>query len=440
MASGRSTSTSQLPAQARRRAEQLIELYEREAYRTYNLALRITGEEGAAARATESAFLRHVASGSTASENERTRLDKATVTTALAEAPRTPQLAGDADPLPKAMAALIPSQRAIIALLSFDQNPQAIAAAIGAPPHTAQSLVTRARESLATELQIEADFVDKRLGEWSLAEPPAGIWERLYPKAHRLLAEREGTPPTQDKATRPGKTKRSGSALATRVFEESPRARRRFAGGLGGRGSTWAFRAAVLAIILVPAAVVALASSGDKGRDNVALSAEGGAVPGTAEYAEDPSHSEGGTTYEALTPKELDQLRLQELEELREYSQAQADKSLSSGERSNAEAEAQELLELARQRLAEAERREQQVAAQEQQQQQQQNPPATPPPGTGTTTTTPVPGTTPTPTPVAPTSKKKKKKRKKGQTTTPPPDSVSSCLFDPDSGQYICPQ
>jgi hypothetical protein len=285
---------------------------------------------------------------------------------------------------------------------------------MGAPPHTADSLVSKAREGLATELQIDQDFVDQRLREWVWAEPPAGIWESLYPQAHRLLAERETGTSVPEKTG-----KGSRSALAGRLIEGSPGFRRRFTGGFRGRGGVWAFRGAVLAIILVPAAAVALTSGG--GDENVALSAPG--APAGSAAAGEAGESEDGTSYDALSPKELDQLRLQELDELQQASEEQDDKSLSAGERSDAEARAQELLEVARERLAEAERREQQVEAQE------QKPPATdpattPPPATGTT----------------PATGKKKKKRKKGQAAPPTSGSIDECLFSPDTGTYICPE
>ncbi|MGH2957847.1 MAG: RNA polymerase sigma factor [Solirubrobacterales bacterium] len=416
MAKTGATSASKLPPKARRRAERLTELYEREAYRIYNLALRITCDRPAAERATESAFLRHVASNPTGSEDEQGGLLPETVSAALTEAPRHPAKADAEEPLIGATVALSPSQRAIIALISLDQaSPEAIAAATGTSPEAANTVMASARERLAAELGVGVEDVDERLAGWLWAEPPRPIWEGLYPKAHRLLAEREtATEPSEE----PG---RSGSALATRLFDRSPGIRGRLGGGLSRRGGVWAFRAAVLAIILVPAAVVALTRSGDQGNDNVALSAAGG--PGqSAATGGEPTETEGGTTYDALSPKELDQLRLKELDDLRRFSQQQADQSLSAGERSDAEARAERLLAMARERLAEADRREQAVAERE----KKAKAPA------ATTPAEPAP---------APTGGKKRKKKKRETTTTPQEGtSVSDCLFNPQSGTYICPE
>ncbi len=450
MAKRTRTRATNLPAAAKRREQNLIELYEREAYRTYNVALRTTCDHAAAARATEGAFLRHLAAEE-AVDGEKAALLQHTVAAALVEAPRSP-----AKPAPtqrkrrsaeerllEAAASLPPSERAAIALNSVgERTARSIATATGTTEKAAANLVGEARKSFAKALGIAADRLGPKLRDWPWLEPPAEVWDSLYPRAHRLLAERERSVGSTTRRMRrlramgklPSRKTRvpsrhatpSPSPLATRLMEETPRLGTRFGKPLSGPGGVWAFRAAVLVIILTPAAIVALIGTSGKGGGDVALSAGGGTVPGvTVTTGEDgEAKSEGGSTYEALTAKELDQLRLEELEALREYSQAQTDRTLSADERVAAAENAEQLLALARQRLAEAERREQALEEREKKQGQQ----------------TLEPPSSSTPTPTTTGKKKKKNGKKKGdqEDATAPVDLQEECLMNPD-GTLICP-
>jgi hypothetical protein len=449
------TSPSQLPASARRRAEPLVKLYEREAYRIYNLALRITCDREAAARATETAFLRHVAARGVEAEGDGASLVEQTVGAARALAPRSKGATGlgKEDALLEAASSLGPPERAAIALISVGtSSAKGIAAAMGTTEQVAESLVKEAKRSFGSQIGVAGTRIGPKLRDWTWAEPPEEIWESVYPQAQRVLVEREragteapstsntgeasGKPTAKRKPGPKGKAKARrrpparaarDSALLSRLLRDAPRLPSRIGHRLSGRVGIWAFRISVLVIILTPAAVIALASTGGKSGSTLALSApgpSGSAVAGSADT------SQGGSTYNALTPKELDQLRLRELDQLREYSQQQADQSLSASQRSDAADKAQQLLALARQRLAAVEQREQQVAAKEQQQSQAKPAPAA----------TPAPQPAPAPAPAAPTGKKKKKHKKKQAATQPSGNSLDNCLFNPDTGTYICPE
>jgi hypothetical protein len=455
MSASPTTSPSQLPASARRRAEPLVKLYEREAYRIYNLALRIACDRAAAARATETAFLRHVAARGVEGEGDGDSLVEQTVGAARALAPRSkaPAGNGEEDALLVAASSLAPPERAAIALISVGTSSvKGIAAAMGTTEQVAESLVKEARGSFGSQIGVAGTRIGPKLRDWTWAEPPDEIWESVYPQAQRLLVEREkaGTAVTAGKnevrtngkpAAKTSKARKSAkarrrrpersardSALASRLLRDAPSLPSRIGHGLSGRLGVWAFRIAVLVIILTPAAVIALASTGGKsGSTGLALSGPGlagSAATGSADT------SQGGSTYNALTPKELDQLRLRELDQLREYSQQQADQSLSASQRSAAADKAEQLLALARQRLAAVEQREQQVAAKEQQQPQAKPAPAA----------TPAPQPAPGPAPATNTGKKKKKHKKKQAATQPSGNSLDNCLFNPDTGTYICPE
>jgi hypothetical protein len=449
------TSPSRLPASARKRAERLVKLYEREAYRIYNLALRITCNRAAAARATETAFLRYVAQTGGDEESKGASLIEQTVGAARALAPRAKVVErGGENPLLEAAGTLAPAERAAIALISVGTSSvKGIAAAMGTTEEVAEPLIKGAKSSFASEIDVPGNRLGPKLRDWIWAEPPEEIWESVYPQAQRLLVEREkagtdepaaatngkakGKPAAKAHRATKGKAKARrrpraraarDSALVSRLLRDAPRLPSRIGHRFSARVGIWAFRISVLIIILTPAAVIALASTGGKSGSTLALSAPGQAGSAIAGSADT---SQGGSTYNALTPKELDQLRLRELDQLREYSQQQADQSLSASQRSDAAQKAQQLLALARQRLASVEQREQQVAAKEQQQSQAKPPPAP--------AATPTPAPAPAPTTTTP-PKKKKKHKKKPAATQPSGNSLDNCLFNPDTGTYICPE
>jgi hypothetical protein len=422
------TGSPNLPEKAQRRAKRLVELYEREAYTIYNLSLRTTADPPAAGRVTETAFLRYIASTATAADSDspaeqRKGLLKEAVAAALAEAPgrpakEKPKRGSDDERLLRANAALPGPERASVALISIGETgASAIAAATETTPKAATALAKQARQSFADRAGIPVGKLTASLRDWPWAEPPAEVWESLYPQAERLLAEIEAPAAKRRKAAG---SKQAPTPLASRALRGPGLAGLR--ARLSGTAGIWAFRAGVLAVVLLPAAIVAMTGSGGNPSTSVALSAAGDGSA-TASAGSGAGTTEGGSTYDALSPKELDQLRLQELDDLRRYSRAQADKSLSAGERSDAEQQALELLALARERLAEAERREQQAAAREDDAKSEGKPAPEPPP---TTVTQPAPG---------------KKKKKKGKRKPPPPSgSIDDCLFDEESGTYICPE
>src|SRR3954454_19307054 len=102
------------------RTRSFADLYERQAYLVYNLALRICCEPGAAARAAERAFL------SPAPEHE---LPRTVVAIAVAEAPARPRADGAAA---QGLVALPAPQRAALALAGLaDLDAAGVAAAMG---------------------------------------------------------------------------------------------------------------------------------------------------------------------------------------------------------------------------------------------------------------------------------------------------------------------
>jgi hypothetical protein len=162
----------------------------------------------------------------------------------------------------------------------------------------------------------------------------------------------------------------------------------------------------------------------------------GAGVTPSADSAGAPAGTGGQPTADphvALTPSQLDKLRLRELRMLRRYARRQADKRLSSTEREAAARQIAALKREAERRLRAQSRRE--LAAREQlaREKARAKAPPPPPPRAPTRSSTPTP---------APAKKPQPKRQSTNDDGTPrnKDEADKTCLLDEDSGQYICPQ
>lgn len=334
-------------AALQRGTRDFTELYEREAYRAYNLALRITCRREAAMAATEEAFLRRVGES-----DPQAGLFAMVVARALAHAKGKPSPNGTGDAeaqrLLAAAAKLAPPERAALALTSVGgAGAQEIAAAMGLPREQAAQLLERAEEQFATALGVKPADARAWRSAWPWAEPPPELWQSLYPKLYRALEQEAGG------------DDRGAGRKRSRGVARPGRSRRRLAVAL------------VALLAAGAAAFFLLRSDGEEGPAGDALVSDQGAL-GAAPSVEAPgggegSEAEGDSSYDALTPEELDQLRLDELRDLRRYSRREQNRTLTPAERRQASREARELSALAGRRLREARQRERAAARRERQ-------------------------------------------------------------------------
>jgi hypothetical protein len=322
------------------RAGAFTRLYEARAYLVYNLALRIACERDVAFAAAESAFLRQAEVGAT-----EDTLVAAVVTAATTQAKRKPKLSGVGEPeqdLLRASAALPAPERAALALTIMADLPVAeTAAMMRVGEGTAAELVQRATSGFAAEMGVEPGAVYDLYVEWGWAEPPAELWERVYPAFWRAVeCNGDGVA-----AARP-------PAPAAAVRKRRPRFVR-FA-----------------AVVIVAAGAFAVAATRGAGGSNAvdpglpttSLDAAPPAVadPGTTASALPEASGTGKTVdpvaalqakaHKPLTPKELDQLRLKELAALRNYQRRQTDQRLTKTQRDYAAKKIDDFRALARER------------------------------------------------------------------------------------------
>jgi hypothetical protein len=312
------------------RLEQLTSLYERNAYVVHNLTSRICVTPERAARATERAFLAQV------SQPDPARLTLDAARLAVEEADQSDRSTGD-DPVLGANARLTPPERAALALTMLAGAGGAqVAASLGIDAPAAAQLETRAAENLGVLLRATPDEALERYRALELAEPPIEIWNALYPELHANVAQ---------------------TARAEAQERAQPAARRRPRPRLGvvRRVPRWGIVAAVL---LVAAGGAMAARGGGGGGDDDDAGPLGSSYQGAAGLPVPPSDSGGGFGYESLSPRELDKLRQDELEDLRRYERRQADRKLSPTARRRAARRAQGLTKEARRRLRAAARRE----------------------------------------------------------------------------------
>lgn len=348
------TTADERSAVLQRRVQEFTKLYESEAYRAYNLALRIACEPERARAAAEQAFL------SAAEEKDPpAALTPAVVRNALAEARRKPKASGaggaEAQRLLDAVAKLPASERAAVILAAVERFDSAkIAAALEIPPASAAHLLERGDEQLGRELSVASSQLPALLASWPWAEPPPQLWEGLYTRFY-AAAQRQLD-------TTPGTARRPAAAASGRATRRSRQSARRTssapAAGAAGvgllsrlRGLSWRTRLAAIGVIAVSAAAFAMVGGDDAG-DAATLADQFGAS-GVDATGAPYSGADGGSAgddgeeeeYEPLTPEELDELRRKEIKDLKRYQKKQSDSSLSDEVRERAAAKAQSLLQ-----------------------------------------------------------------------------------------------
>jgi hypothetical protein len=388
------------------RTKQFAAFYEENAYRAYNLALRITCEHDRAMRATERAFL-----GVATSESASAEICNAVVATALAEAKDTPSdVSGaggpEAEALLEATAMLSPPERASLALAGLEEAKGAeIAAALGLAEPAADQLLEKALKGFAGELG--ADDGRERLETWLWAEPPLEVWEELFPRFHKAEQRR-----LDNEGTHLTKTKSNGAGPARKASSKN---------GSGKRGSK--SRLALLRRVPVWLAVVVLvllglggvaASKYLGGGDHKALDARNGpnALPPSA----------GGPLPGEKGAKKLDDLRQRELRDL----MRKRKQELAARDAKSRAAHAKK--SSSKRRSKKAKRKGATV-------------PSLAPSGPSyrPAKTSPSPLSTTAPkTGTQPKNSGSGDKKQSGSNNTGSPDQ--NCLFNPDQSMYICPQ
>jgi hypothetical protein len=438
-------------------------VYERHAYLVYNLALRIAADRDAAIETACAAFLASLGSSDAEADLPRLTVRRGI---ALAKQTPTPEAAGDADAqaMLRATAVLAPPERAALALIGVAKvDAAAVGRALDMTEEAAGGLVERAWSSLAKAASLPIEAAKDAYESWLWAEPPAELWELLYPSFYAELVRRVSSPESADHTTATAVMSTVAAAIPKPSRKERRRARRAERDARRSRPPGRVRRAVRkvptgrLAGVLVVAGIAA----------GVAYLT--GAFGGTP--ASSTASLPGSPGQQRLSPTQIAQLRLQEQQAERDYLaqqraarqqqllQAQALRQQQGQQRTlAAQAAAQQrqaALKRAQQLAARQKALQQQLLKQAQLQQQSQSPPAAyvPPP------VQPAPTR---PAPTHPTSSGTGSTGSSGGhggsgggsqgTSKPPPSSPSGtssptpgqaqqqCLYDANSGQYVCPQ
>jgi hypothetical protein len=312
------------------RLEQLTSLYERQAYVVWNVAWRTALSEDAAGGSAQRAFLAQV----TAPDEKRAALDAARH---AAESGSRPDPREIDDPVLAATASLAPVQRAVLAVSALaDVESEHTAAALGIDAAMEADLRQRSYEQLATLLGTSPREAEDAYDEVSWTPPPDELWAALYPELHGAV------------------TRNARAAQAAEAEPEPRRRRRRLA----------IPRIAIAVVGLLAVAGVAWAATGGGGGD----SGSSGPIsaPSYAGPAADPGDSSASETSETppsnartpLSAQELDRLRTKEIEDLKRYMRQKQDTRLPPRERRHAAQKVSDLVKLAQARQRAAERRE----------------------------------------------------------------------------------
>ena len=397
-------------AAAQAQLQELTSLYERNVYVVYNVAARTTLDPDAAARAARRAFLGQVQA------IQEGRLPGDAARAAVIEAAEVGE-APDRQPVEQSLAGLNPLERAALALTAFGElTAGELPIALGVDARTATSLLSRCKAQLAS------DGVSDEYFKAAWIEPPEELWGEVYAELRDALSR-----PVDDQPT---------------VVQPPPVPRRR-----------WRSRRAVLAVALLAALTGGAAawqgSSGSGGGAEQetfgdAFADESLDSTADADYGSPSSggsaYSPGGEDYEELSPSELDKLRKEEIADLKRYSRRKTDKSLPRRERRRAARQADYLVDLARRRLRMAERREanlrrqlarERAARAREEARERDRSRSTPSTGSPSR---------PEPQPV------EREPERPAQEDPPPSeepaqeDPQAECLYDEQSGSYICPE
>ena len=278
-------------------------LYEREVFLVHTLALRITCDPAAAADAVERAFLALAAEGGVPAERA--------AAAALARATGAP----GADGLLAAVAQLPPALRAALALDALcEPGEVAVAAALQVPPATVEAVVERARRELADSLGVAEHEAAAAYADWEWAAPPDELWPRVHAAVYQALTAPE-----------------AGAVTAA----APARRRRRLT-----RPLVMAVAFGLLCALGGAAGAVWLAGTPATGGEREpARATTAPAVPAASLPVDG-----------AISPQDLDQLRMDELRDLKRYARTAADQRLAPQKRREASARMRRLSERAAKR------------------------------------------------------------------------------------------
>lgn len=392
------------------RLEQLTSLYERQAYVVWNVSRRTTLEGDRAVDAARRAFLGQVE----APDESRLAADAARLAAEQSQ-PVDPRALDD--PTLAASAHLAPVQRAVFALSALAGG----AGAFGLDESAEQEVRRRGLEQLATLLGVSAAEAEEAYADLPWEEPPAELWQALYPELHAAVT----------------KEARAGQAEAA-MTEPAPAPRR-------GWSAPRIPRAALVPVaVLAIAGVAWAASGGGSGSDPSATSADPASPApvlgdsGGSSYSSEPEKSGGSAP--ALTAEELDQLRQEEIEDLKRFTARKEDRSLPPRQRRRAARKVGDLVKLAQARQRAAERRElalrralareraarmrEEARGREEREEDQQE------------ERSPTPAPQPQPT-EPPQDKPRDRDEREDEA---PANDQAECLYDEGSGAYICPE
>ena len=316
------------------RLDELTRLYERHAYVVWNVALRTALDDGAASAAARRAFVAQVPypdQGRLALDTARLAVDAAAGVDAR----------GVDDPVLAATAHLAAVQRAVLALTELtDVRASEVAATLGIDSERERQLRDGAYEQLGLLLGVAGDGARAAYEDVPWVEPPAAMWQTLYPELHATVTEHAHA------AAEPVPI----AAVSTARRATRPRGSRRLrSGALAG-----------VAALAVAGVAWAATGGGDDGSD---AGTQGyAALPGSdsdddssVDGAEDET---GDSATSLLTPEELDRLRREEIEQLKRFTRRKENRQLPEQERDRAARKVSDLVKLARAREREAEQRE----------------------------------------------------------------------------------
>ena len=317
------------------RLDELTQLYERNAYVVWNVALRTALNDGAADGAARRAFaaqVPHPDEGRLALDAARLAVDAASGIDAR----------GVADPVLAATGHLATVQRAVLALGELTDMPHAeVAAKLGIESEREQQLHDGAYEQLGVLLGTTGADARTAYEDVPWAEPPAELWQTLYPELHATVTQQQQ--PAAEAAP----------VAAVRTDLRATRTR-------GGRRLRGAALAGIAALAVAGVAWAATGGGDGDGSDGGSQGYSGLPASDGDDYAsEDGGQDEAGESSTALlTPEELDTLRQEEIEQLKRFQQRKGDQALPRRQRDRAARKVSELVKLAQQRQRAAEQRE----------------------------------------------------------------------------------
>jgi len=422
-----------ITAQLQERVRSFTAFYEQHAYLAYNLALRITCEPEGASSAVQRGFLAQL-------DEPPPGLVAAIAGAALDEAGSNPEPSGagdaEAETLLGVVATLAPAERAALALADLAHaGPDAVGQALGVGGDQAAKLLHRGREGFAARLGLPRTQADVAARDWMWAAPPQAIWEDLYSRFHQAVERQLRRGASQQTLVL---TADEAAAVAAPPAARPRKRRLRFGGRSPGSRRRRRRRGLVLLAVaalglggLAAAAWLVVFKPHGNARSSPLQAPE---APPSGDSAPPPTASATGgdpavTPHKPLTPAQLDKLRLNELRQLNVYNRRQADRRLSAPQRAAAAHGIAGLQQIADQRLKAALMREQQLRqALARERARHSRPQSTPQPAPRQGQPAP------------------SKPKPQGTTTTPSGtpqnkrQADQTCLFNQDTGTYVCQQ